>query len=231
HFRFHTRRQQLNSLEGKARTNQNYLDQLYRFHAQQGSPLIKIPHLDHRPIDLYDLRKEVAARGGFYKASPFPSCLLGSMKDVTEEKRWAEIGRSMNYDRKNCTSMSNSLKVAYSKIILPFELYLKKLKARGVKGGGDLPLPSGDAKVASPVTPKRRSRRITSGSKEDGAKGDEGSASAKRRKTQPGTDVSDKNASSRGDTEAAGVPVKAHGNGNATPSSSSQTALENDSSK
>ncbi|KAJ1914399.1 hypothetical protein H4219_004817 [Mycoemilia scoparia] len=125
HFRFHTRRQQLNSLEGKARTNMNYLDQLYKFHAKQGQPLIKIPQLDHRPIDLYDLRKEVAARGGFNK--------------VTEEKRWAEIGRGMNYDRKNCTSMSNSLKVAYFKIILPFEIYMNKLKAHGIKSENGLP--------------------------------------------------------------------------------------------
>ncbi|KAJ2422101.1 hypothetical protein GGF47_003730, partial [Coemansia sp. RSA 2524] len=111
-FRFRTRIQQLNSLEGKTRTNLNYQDQLYKFHAQQGQPLTKVPQLDHRPIDLYGLRHEVAVRGGYQK--------------VNGEKRWAEIGRVMKYDRKTCTSMSNSLKSTYQKIILPFELYQAK---------------------------------------------------------------------------------------------------------
>ncbi|KAJ2854765.1 hypothetical protein J3B02_002513, partial [Coemansia erecta] len=111
-FRFKTRIQQLNSLEGKTRSNLNYQDQLYKFHAQQGQPLIKVPQLDHRPIDLYDLRNEVAARGGYQK--------------VNGGKRWAEIGRVLKYDRKTCTSMSNSLKSTYQKIILPFELYIAR---------------------------------------------------------------------------------------------------------
>ncbi|KAJ1850354.1 hypothetical protein LPJ57_008162, partial [Coemansia sp. RSA 486] len=102
----------LNSLEGKTRSNLNYQDQLYKFHAQQGQPLVKVPQLDHRPIDLYDLRNEVAARGGYQK--------------VNGGKRWAEIGRVLKYDRKTCTSMSNSLKSTYQKIILPFELYLAR---------------------------------------------------------------------------------------------------------
>ncbi|KAJ2212498.1 hypothetical protein IW140_005506 [Coemansia sp. RSA 1813] len=117
-FRFKTRIQQLNSLEGKTRTNLNYLDQLYKFHSQQGNPLTKVPQLDHRPIDLYDLRNEVATRGGY--------------KKVNGEKRWAEIGRVLKYDRKTCTSMSNTLKSSYQKIILPFEMYV-------AKHGGSLP--------------------------------------------------------------------------------------------
>ncbi|KAI7828357.1 JmjC domain, hydroxylase-domain-containing protein [Kickxella alabastrina] len=111
-FRFKTRIQQLNSLEGKTRTNLNYQSQLYKFHAQQGQPTIKVPQLDHRPIDLYDLRNEVAARGGYQK--------------VNGSKRWAEIGRVLKYDRKTCTSMSTALKSTYQKIVLPFELYLAK---------------------------------------------------------------------------------------------------------
>ncbi|KAJ2780313.1 hypothetical protein GGI15_003585 [Coemansia interrupta] len=122
-FRFKTRIQQLNSLEGKTRSNLNYQDQLYRFHAQQGQPLIKVPQLDHRPIDLYDLRNEVASRGGYQK--------------VNGSKMWAEIGRVLKYDRKTCTSMSNALKSTYQKIILPFEQYLAKHggSAKSAAGG------------------------------------------------------------------------------------------------
>ncbi|KAJ2355615.1 hypothetical protein H4S02_012908, partial [Coemansia sp. RSA 2611] len=111
-FRFRTRVQQLNSLEGKTRTNLNYLDQLYKFHARQGNPLTKVPQLDHRPIDLFELRHQVTMRGGFQK--------------VNREKRWAEIGRVMKYDRKSCTSMSTTLKATYSNIVMPFEIYVAK---------------------------------------------------------------------------------------------------------
>ncbi|KAF9921329.1 hypothetical protein FBU30_008683 [Linnemannia zychae] len=113
-FRFKTRLQRLNSMEGQTRTNLNYLDQLCKFHRQHGHPVFKIPQLDKRPIDLFQLRKEVTARGGYQK--------------VTAAKKWAEIGRGLNYTRKQCTSMSNALKNAYLNIITPYESYLAKHK-------------------------------------------------------------------------------------------------------
>ncbi|KAF9977974.1 hypothetical protein BGZ73_004257 [Actinomortierella ambigua] len=111
-FRFKTRIQRLNSMEGETRTNLNYLEQLYKFHRQQGTPVNKIPQLDKRPIDLFRLKKEVTARGGYHK--------------VTATKKWAEIGRTLDYTRKQCTSMSNALKTAYLRIVLPYETYLEK---------------------------------------------------------------------------------------------------------
>ncbi|KAF9340240.1 hypothetical protein BGZ91_002904 [Linnemannia elongata] len=99
-------------MEGETRTNLNYLEQLYKFHSQQGQPVLKIPQLDKRPIDLFRLKKEVAARGGYQK--------------VTSGKKWAEIGRGLDYTRKQCTSLSNALKSAYIKVILPYEIYLSK---------------------------------------------------------------------------------------------------------
>ncbi|KAJ2894404.1 hypothetical protein IWW38_002590, partial [Coemansia aciculifera] len=136
-FRFRTRVQQLNSLEGKTRTNLNYLDQLYKFHAQQGNPLPKVPQLDHRPIDLFELRHQVTIRGGYNK--------------VNCEKRWAEIGRVMKYDRKSCTSMSTTLKATYSKIVMPFEIYV-------AKHGGNLPS-SLDGTAIDDAAGTRRSKR------------------------------------------------------------------------
>ncbi|OLY84697.1 Lysine-specific demethylase lid [Smittium mucronatum] len=44
--------------------------------------------------------------------------------NVTANKLWADIGRSMDYDRKSCTSLSNSLKMAYLKIVKPYEDYI-----------------------------------------------------------------------------------------------------------
>ncbi|KAL1916576.1 uncharacterized protein VTP21DRAFT_5767 [Calcarisporiella thermophila] len=109
-FRFKTRTQKLNTMDGSTRANMAYLEKLYKFHRQQGSTVSKVPQLDKRPIDLYRLKKEVALRGGYQK--------------VTEDKKWAEIGRTLANYRKQCTSLSNSLKMAYVKVVMPFENYL-----------------------------------------------------------------------------------------------------------
>ncbi|CEP14172.1 hypothetical protein [Parasitella parasitica] len=113
-FRFRTRIQKLNSMEGETRTNVNYLEQLNKYHILTGKPVGKIPQLDKRPIDLYKLKNEVAIRGG--------------VQEVTRLKKWAEIGRVLGYARKQCTSMSNALKTAYQKVILPYEIWYAKHK-------------------------------------------------------------------------------------------------------
>ncbi|KAI7876296.1 uncharacterized protein EV154DRAFT_429798 [Mucor mucedo] len=113
-FRFKTRIQKLNSMEGETRTNVNYLEQLTKYHILTGRPVGKIPQLDKRPIDLYKLKNEVAQRGG--------------VQEVTRLKKWAEIGRNLGYARKQCTSMSNALKSAYQKVILPYEIWYAKHK-------------------------------------------------------------------------------------------------------
>ncbi|KAF9982818.1 hypothetical protein BGZ75_005704 [Mortierella antarctica] len=124
-FRFRTRIQKLNSMEGETRSNMNYVEQLQRFHSQQGHPVHKMPQLDKRPIDLFRLRKEVAARGGYQK--------------VTGGKKWAEVGRDMDYTRKQVTSLSSALKSAYLKVILPYEIYLsKQVKATGDTSAQDV---------------------------------------------------------------------------------------------
>ncbi|ORX93156.1 JmjC-domain-containing protein [Basidiobolus meristosporus CBS 931.73] len=115
-FRFNTRIQKLNTLDGKTRANVNYLEQLYKFHRHNGTPVVKVPQLDHKPVDLYRLSKEVAARGGPEK--------------VTKDKKWAEIGRILNYSRKTCTSLSNSLKTIYTKVVLPYETYIESMKKK-----------------------------------------------------------------------------------------------------
>lgn len=90
------------------------MDQLTKFRVISGKPVVRIPLLDKKPIDLYKLKKEVAARGG--------------VEQVTQQKKWAEIGRELGYARKNCTSMSNSLKSAYTKLVLPYEIWYAQHK-------------------------------------------------------------------------------------------------------
>lgn len=64
-FRFKTRLQCLNSIEASSRAKVNFLEQLYRFHKQQGNPRVSVPTINHKSLDLWLLRKEVHKLGGY----------------------------------------------------------------------------------------------------------------------------------------------------------------------
>jgi hypothetical protein len=70
-FRFKTRLQRLNSIEASSRAKLNFLEQLYRFHKQQGNPRVAVPTINNKPLDLWTLRKEVHRMGG-YDAVRYP---------------------------------------------------------------------------------------------------------------------------------------------------------------
>lgn len=113
-FHFRTRRQELNSVEGGNRVNNDYLDQLAKFHKQNGHNLNRFPSVDKRPLDLYRLKKTVERKGGF--------------EQVCKGKRWAEVGRDLGYSGKIMSSLSTSLKNSYQKWLLPYEDYLRQAK-------------------------------------------------------------------------------------------------------
>ncbi|GAB7364270.1 hypothetical protein MBLNU230_g4818t1 [Neophaeotheca triangularis] len=113
-FHFRTRRQELNSVEGGNRVNNDYLDQLAKFHKQNGHNLNRFPSVDKRPLDLYRLKKTVERKGGF--------------DNVCKSKRWAEVGRDLGYSGKIMSSLSTSLKNSYQKWLLPYEEYLMYAK-------------------------------------------------------------------------------------------------------
>ncbi|KAI9355372.1 hypothetical protein DFJ73DRAFT_623678 [Zopfochytrium polystomum] len=130
-FRFETRIQRLNSMEGSTRTVVNYLDQLERFHQQMGTPFNRAPMLDKKPLDLHKLKKEVLARGGYQK--------------VTANKKWFEVGRAIGAD-KNCTSASYTCRQAFLKWILPYEEFVRangKMKTERQYAHRELVNPSG----------------------------------------------------------------------------------------
>lgn len=76
-----------------------------RFH-KDGS-LGRLPSIDKKPLDLFDLRRRVLEKGGF--------------DEVCRKKLWAQIGRELGYTRV-MTSLSTSLKVAYSKVLYAYDL-------------------------------------------------------------------------------------------------------------
>ena len=96
------------------RANLTYLDQLAKFHKQQGRNLNRFPSVDKRPLDLYKLKKAVESRGGFEK--------------VCKLKKWAEIGRDLGYSGKIMSSLSTSLKNSYQRWLYPYEQYLQLAK-------------------------------------------------------------------------------------------------------
>lgn len=94
--------------------NNDYLDQLAKFHKQHGHNLNRFPSVDKRPLDLYRLKKTVERKGGF--------------DHVCKAKRWAEVGRDLGYSGKIMSSLSTSLKNSYQKWLLPYEEYLRVAK-------------------------------------------------------------------------------------------------------
>jgi hypothetical protein len=49
---------------------------------------------------------------------------------VVKKKLWMRIGKKLGLNKTTCTSMSNQLRTAYERYILPFEKYSTLFKAR-----------------------------------------------------------------------------------------------------
>lgn len=113
-FHFQTRKQELNSVEGGSRVNISYLDGLFKYHKNLGNTLTRLPYVDKKPLDLYQLKRAVDSRGGF--------------DNVCKFKKWAEIGRDLGYSGKIMSSLSTSLKNSYQKWLCPYEDYLRVAK-------------------------------------------------------------------------------------------------------
>ncbi|KAK1144338.1 hypothetical protein N8T08_005490 [Aspergillus melleus] len=175
-FHFKTRRQELNSVEGGmpprsatsaaggtpqpssdpnpgTRANLNYLDQLAKYHKQNGTNLNRFPSVDKRPLDLYKLKKAVEVRGGF--------------DQVCKMKKWAEIGRDLGYSGKIMSSLSTSLKNSYQRWLQPYEEYLRVAKP-GVQqqlelehGGPYTPSPNHSPMTKKPIPPENRTPSAT----------------------------------------------------------------------
>jgi len=76
-FKFTPRIQRLNELEANTRIKMNFLDQIAKFWELQGSSL-KIPMVERRTLDLYQLHFIVAAEGGF--------------DAVVSGRKWSKVG-------------------------------------------------------------------------------------------------------------------------------------------
>ncbi|XP_056001386.1 lysine-specific demethylase 5A-like isoform X2 [Ostrea edulis] len=107
-FRFTPRVQRLNELEAFTRIKLNFLDQLARFWELQGCSL-KIPHVERKLLDLYNLYKTVEEEGG--------------IEYVTKERKWSKIAQRLKYPPGK--GVGGSLRSHYERILYPFYIFKK----------------------------------------------------------------------------------------------------------
>lgn len=88
------------------------MEQLYRYHKQQGNPRVSVPTINQNPLDLWLLRKEVHKLGGYF--------------EVSRNRLWSEIGRALGYG--GVAGLSTQLKNSYSRIILTYEKFCDTVK-------------------------------------------------------------------------------------------------------
>ncbi|XP_061642219.1 lysine (K)-specific demethylase 5Ba isoform X2 [Phyllopteryx taeniolatus] len=105
-LKFTPRIQRLNELEAQTRVKLNFLDQIAKFWELQGCTL-KIPHLERKILDLYQLNKLVNDEGGF--------------EAVCRERRWTKISVKMGFAPGK--AIGSHLRAHYERILYPYNLF------------------------------------------------------------------------------------------------------------
>lgn len=117
-FWFRSRRQLLNNFKSELDSRIEFYFDLFEFHYNQKlkssrrngpSLLNRLPSIDKRSLDLYRLRKYVVLKGGY--------------DQVCKKKLWAQVGRELGYSGRIMTSLSSSLKSAYQRVLLSYDMY------------------------------------------------------------------------------------------------------------
>ncbi|KAL0978239.1 hypothetical protein UPYG_G00167870 [Umbra pygmaea] len=103
---FTPRIQRLNELEAQTRVKLNFLDQIAKFWELQGCTL-KIPHVERKILDLYQLNKLVSDEGGF--------------DAVCRERRWSKIALKMGFAPGK--AIGSHLRSHYERILYPYNLF------------------------------------------------------------------------------------------------------------
>ncbi|XP_029007426.1 lysine (K)-specific demethylase 5Ba [Betta splendens] len=105
-LKFTPRIQRLNELEAQTRVKLNFLDQIAKFWELQGCTL-KIPHVERKILDLYQLNKLVNEEGGF--------------DAVCRERRWTRISVKMGFAPGK--AIGSHLRAHYERILYPYNLF------------------------------------------------------------------------------------------------------------
>ncbi|KAF7654696.1 hypothetical protein LDENG_00066550 [Lucifuga dentata] len=105
-LKFTPRIQRLNELEAQTRVKLNFLDQIAKFWELQGCTL-KIPQVERKILDLYQLNKLVNEEGGF--------------DAVCRERRWTKISVKMGFAPGK--AIGSHLRTHYERILYPYNLF------------------------------------------------------------------------------------------------------------
>ncbi|XP_014352085.1 lysine (K)-specific demethylase 5Ba [Latimeria chalumnae] len=103
---FTPRIQRLNELEAQTRVKLNFLDQIAKFWELQGCTL-KIPHVERKILDLYQLNRLVAEEGGFDL--------------VCKERKWTRIALKMGFAPGK--AVGSHIRAHYERILYPYNLF------------------------------------------------------------------------------------------------------------
>ncbi|KAK3512856.1 hypothetical protein QTP70_028920 [Hemibagrus guttatus] len=103
---FTPRIQRLNELEAQTRVKLNFLDQIAKFWELQGCSL-KIPHVERKSLDLYQLYKLVIEEGSFDL--------------VCRERKWTQIALKMGFAPGK--AVGSHLRAHYERILYPYYLF------------------------------------------------------------------------------------------------------------
>uniref|UniRef100_A0A8B9LC40 [histone H3]-trimethyl-L-lysine(4) demethylase n=1 Tax=Astyanax mexicanus TaxID=7994 RepID=A0A8B9LC40_ASTMX len=103
---FTPRIQRLNELEAQTRVRLNFLDQIAKFWELQGCTL-KIPHVERKSLDLYQLYKVVSEEGGF--------------EQVCKERKWTQISTRLGFAPGK--AVGSHLRSHYERVLYPYYLF------------------------------------------------------------------------------------------------------------
>ncbi|KAG8451341.1 hypothetical protein GDO86_003521 [Hymenochirus boettgeri] len=103
---FTPRIQRLNELEAQTRVKLNFLDQIAKFWELQGCSL-KIPHVERKILDLFQLNKLVAEEGGF--------------DIVCRDRKWSKIATKMGFSLGK--AVGSHIRGHYERVLYPYNLF------------------------------------------------------------------------------------------------------------
>ncbi|XP_071817474.1 lysine-specific demethylase 5A-like isoform X3 [Apostichopus japonicus] len=125
HFKFVPRVQRLNELEAKTRVKLNFLDSIAKFWELQGCRL-KLPYVNGKSLDLYNLTKLVNKLGGF--------------EVICRDKKWSKVATEMGYP--SGKNIGHQLGKHYERILWPYDVFQSGIPLEEPLQ----PLPEGDGK-------------------------------------------------------------------------------------
>ncbi|KAH9092500.1 hypothetical protein Ae201684P_008176 [Aphanomyces euteiches] len=117
-FRFRTRLQPLNSIEGNSRQEGKFLESLRMFLYRKGTPMHELPTLNGKVANLSLLYKIVVDQGGY--------------EAVTQQSSWSSVVHNLHeltdLLEVPCSTIEEDTRSLYSTWLLPYEIHQKGLE-------------------------------------------------------------------------------------------------------